>query len=571
MSARFQTYTPFTTASIAAGVTTPFDKTGLPSLFNICKLKVTPDTAGGSFDVKIFKKDTYLAADLLVWWDNVTTALYFPMDDSTGAPAEALEGPSIPYDDSDNTGELHLQITNNDGSAHTYTVTLEYEEVPKFDSSGNATFRAGIVATTGTFSGSVAINNTGSVFSIGTAANSATYLLATLNSGATQAIFGVDSSASGTGFAGTLTNKPFVIRVNNAEVARFDTSSLAIGTNPATVGAIRIPNGDGVQSRNAANSANAILMYLNSSNQLVIGGDSTTVGILINGSSADTDVSIASDANANHFVSDAGAFSAVGAISFGDTAHVATPFYINQPALTSTAGQAFARVWIRSANAVTIGAGTASVVSGLTVDEPNITLGGNTVTDAYSLVISNAPTEATRNGGLWVASGETRFDGTLLIAAGASTRSTTVGGTLNINTTAVGNVGGGTDTLITYTLPANVLNATARTIRVYAWGTTANNANAKTLTLDVGSQTVMTQALTTSIAGTWRIEALVCRNGSNTQDIFAELLQLATIIHKQTLTAGTQTDTATIVIKCTGAATTDNDIVQEGMIVEVLN
>lgn len=143
-------------------------------------------------------------------------------------------------------------------------------------------------------------------------------------------------------------------------------------------------------------------------------------------------------------------------------------------------------------------------------------------------------------------------------------------GALNVSTTAVGNVGAGTDDLQSYTMPASVLSVDGRCLRITAWGTTANNVNAKTVTLDLGSQVIMTQALTTSIAGTWRITALITRTGSSTQDVFAELLQLTTIVHKQTVTAGTQTDTATIVIKCTGAATTDNDLVQEGLLVEIV-
>jgi len=143
-------------------------------------------------------------------------------------------------------------------------------------------------------------------------------------------------------------------------------------------------------------------------------------------------------------------------------------------------------------------------------------------------------------------------------------------GALTVTSTNVGNVGAGTDTLQTYDLPASVLSVNGRTLRITAWGTTANNANAKTLTMAFGGQTIMTQALTTSIAGTWRITAYVVRTGDSTQDIFAELLQLTTIVHKQTVTAGTQTDTAAITIKCTGAATTDDDIVQDGLIVELL-
>jgi hypothetical protein len=158
----------------------------------------------------------------------------------------------------------------------------------------------------------------------------------------------------------------------------------------------------------------------------------------------------------------------------------------------------------------------------------------------------------------------------LVATVGTGTAQSVVGGRLTTDTTAVGNVGAGTDTLMTYSLPASALINTGSGIRITAWGTTANTAAAKTVTLDWGSQTIMTQALTANIAGTWRISAYAIRTGASTQDCFAELLQLATIIHKHTLTAGTQAETGAVVIKCTGTATSNNDIVQEGLIVEYI-
>ncbi len=143
--------------------------------------------------------------------------------------------------------------------------------------------------------------------------------------------------------------------------------------------------------------------------------------------------------------------------------------------------------------------------------------------------------------------------------------------TLNVNVAAVGNVGAGTDDLITFAVPANILSANGKTIRIKAWGSTANNAAAKTLTFVVGSQTVVSTLLTASIAGMWEIEVLIVRTGSNTQDIVARCLQGATLIFDQELTAGTQTDSAQITVKCTGNATSNNDIVQEGMVTEVIN
>lgn len=134
----------FTTASIAGGAALNTNRTGLPNYFNIVKVTVTADSAGGSFDVKIYKKDGFLDADLLAFWDD-PTVVYDPMDDSSGTPAEAEEGAGIPYEDEDATGELHIRLVNNDTSAHTYTVTILYEEVPLMSAAGAATWRAGAV------------------------------------------------------------------------------------------------------------------------------------------------------------------------------------------------------------------------------------------------------------------------------------------------------------------------------------------------------------------------------------------------------------------------------------------
>lgn len=143
--------------------------------------------------------------------------------------------------------------------------------------------------------------------------------------------------------------------------------------------------------------------------------------------------------------------------------------------------------------------------------------------------------------------------------------------TLQVDVAAVGNINTGTDDLISYTMPANVLATNNKTLRIRAWGTTANNVNTKQLTLNWGSQVIVNTALTTSLAGLWETEAIVTRTGGNTQDVVARTLQGATLIFDQELTSGTQTDTAQIIIKMTGTATTTNDIVQEGLVVEVIN
>lgn len=137
----------------------------------------------------------------------------------------------------------------------------------------------------------------------------------------------------------------------------------------------------------------------------------------------------------------------------------------------------------------------------------------------------------------------------------------------NVNTTAVGNVGAGEDDLITYSLPANALSANGKGIVIRVWGTTANNINAKTLKLYFGSAVLLSFALVASIAGTWVIDATVVRSGSNTQEAVAHLVSVGVAgvaVTAVTVSSPTQTDTSAVVVKCTGTATSDNDIIQKG-------
>lgn len=141
---------------------------------------------------------------------------------------------------------------------------------------------------------------------------------------------------------------------------------------------------------------------------------------------------------------------------------------------------------------------------------------------------------------------------------------------LNTNTTEVGNAGVGEDNLISYTLPANSLSTNGYGVRITAWGTTANNGDAKTVKLYFGS-VILTTSLTINQASVWHIEAMIFRTASNAQDYVAKLSQggSTTIqdIEQGTLT---ETDSSTITIKTTGEATSDNDIICKGQLVEFI-
>lgn len=165
--------------------------------------------------------------------------------------------------------------------------------------------------------------------------------------------------------------------------------------------------------------------------------------------------------------------------------------------------------------------------------------------------------------------------GTVKSTAGTGTAEPVMVGTLSVNTTAVGNVGAGTDDLMSYALPANSLSANGKGVRVTMWGTAANNANAKTLDFYFGGLRAASILLTVSTVRAWQVVATVMRSGASAQEY-----SIATIDGNASTGIGvanafvgstTQTDTAGITIKGVGTATADNDIVQKGMIVEFIS
>lgn len=155
-------------------------------------------------------------------------------------------------------------------------------------------------------------------------------------------------------------------------------------------------------------------------------------------------------------------------------------------------------------------------------------------------------------------------------------------GTITTNTTAVGNLGAsGPDTLQTFTLPANALTVTGRGFKVRAWGTTANNANAKSVRLSFGSAALITKQLTASIAGTWDIEAVCIRTGASAQDCYVSAnnnggttvssTDGASVLRLAAFGAQTQTESGTLAIATQSTvSTSDNDIVSEGLVIEAL-
>ncbi len=139
------------------------------------------------------------------------------------------------------------------------------------------------------------------------------------------------------------------------------------------------------------------------------------------------------------------------------------------------------------------------------------------------------------------------------------------------NTTPVGNINAGVDTLITYTLPANILARDGYNLEIKAWGTFAANGNNKQLKLLFGGATLYDTGIVAVNNGTWMINATIVRTGTATQQAITTITSNnATVANSVTYSVPSETLSGTITIKCTGEATTTNDIVQNGFLLKVI-
>lgn len=161
----------------------------------------------------------------------------------------------------------------------------------------------------------------------------------------------------------------------------------------------------------------------------------SVAALTINSTGADADTSIQSDTNSAALVCDAGAFSGVGAVSVGRAvpATALASFAVDGAAVTATSGQDYSRALVGNTSAVTL-AGTNVVVSGLRVEEPNITdPGAPSCTAGQALYVVGAPSECTNNWAINVGGGTSIFQGNIRMgvnAASSGITATSSGGLL---------------------------------------------------------------------------------------------------------------------------------------------
>lgn len=213
---------------------------------------------------------------------------------------------------------------------------------------------------------------------------------------------------------------------------------------------------------------------------------------------------------------------------------------------------------------------------------------GGTVASSCIFIGRNAGAQETNSNRLAIAVSNTltpliygEFDnklakvhGALSVATGEKTSFTTmarVGGNLLLSATSVGNVGSGEDDLISQSLPAAALSNNGESVEIEAWGTFAANANTKNVKQYFGSTVIFATGALLFTGSSWRIKSRVVRTGATAQvsvSVFDGDLTLLTTTCQTAAPAATLANAVTI--KCTGEATSNDDIVQLGQIVKFL-
>lgn len=160
---------------------------------------------------------------------------------------------------------------------------------------------------------------------------------------------------------------------------------------------------------------------------------------------------------------------------------------------------------------------------------------------------------------------------TAKVSVGLSTGLAKLGGRYYSTTIPSGNIGTGEDDLTSITsLPANSFDKVGSAIKLYAWGSTANNINSKVVKCYIGSSGVITANLESNTLGFWIIEANFIKHSTDVQKYIAEVKQVGS---NPEIKCGTVhiDDASAITFKVTGEATDDDDIICEGVYLDFMN
>lgn len=142
-------------------------------------------------------------------------------------------------------------------------------------------------------------------------------------------------------------------------------------------------------------------------------------------------------------------------------------------------------------------------------------------------------------------------------------------GMLHVNVTPLSSSATNTtQTMMSYSLPANALAANGQGVMITAWGTYGGNAQTKTVALEFGGVNINAGALTQS-GSTWVLTGRVHRIGSSSQAVlFDGKAGSVSLTAKGTSDTSTDTGAISIAVKALHASASAADVVQSGLTVE---
>lgn len=168
----------------------------------------------------------------------------------------------------------------------------------------------------------------------------------------------------------------------------------------------------------------------------------------------------------------------------------------------------------------------------------------------------------------------TVFTGGLTFSAGTGSATPSVGGVLTSSVTAFTTTSGAEETAVTYPVPANTLVTTARGLRITAFGSAANNANAKTIRLYLGSVAQFSPSVTTGSARVWTLDVKILRTGANAQLIPGLLFDTpaggGAGVVVNTIGTGVETEANALTLSLTLDGVAAGDLSFRGWIVEAI-
>lgn len=158
------------------------------------------------------------------------------------------------------------------------------------------------------------------------------------------------------------------------------------------------------------------------------------------------------------------------------------------------------------------------------------------------------------------------------IKAGTSSNDAAVGGVLSVNLTDASVTDGTMQDLRSYSIPANTLAVNGQWVSVEVFGTTAANANSKTVYLYFGSTLLVSRGIGgVATAGGWVLRGKIFRTGATTQKAIGEAKYEnpgSSPTHSFLYTTPAETLSSAVTVKVQGDGGAASDITVTGFVVE---